>query len=103
MWHDNTTEPPQSVVDSLASYKVPIVIEKRDRPLNERFRRSDNIKTNCVLAIDDDMIYKPTDVEMGYQVWKAFGQGRTRMVGYIKRAASKEGKYLIRIRKKAYR
>lgn len=85
MWHDNTTEPSAATMDSFASYAVPIVLERRSISLNERFRMSENVQTNCVLAIDDDMRYAAADVELGYEVWKEFGQGRRRMVGYIAR------------------
>jgi hypothetical protein len=49
--------------------------------------KTDDIKTGCVLAMDDDMTYEHEDVEFAYQVWKEYGEGRARMSGMIARAS----------------
>lgn len=85
LWHDNTTSPPSDFLDSISSYPVPVIIEPRHISLNQRFHTSENVVTDCVLTIDDDMRYKPEDIEFGYQAWKELGQGRKRMVGYVAR------------------
>ena len=94
LWNEVDTEPPQSLVKSLPSFNVPVIIEQRHiNSLNQRFHETEYITTECVLAMDDDMLYHPEDVEFGYQTWKSFGQGRKRMIGYHQRAVSTDGRY----------
>lgn len=82
-------------MDSLPTLQVPIFIQRPPQnSLNNRFRESQYITTECTLAIDDDMLYNPKDIEFGYQVWKDLGQGRKRMVGYQPRGAAADGAYL---------
>jgi len=93
MWHDDETEPATSLLQTLGSYKVPVVLEHRGRSLNERFRRSENVQTDCILSIDDDLEFSHADVELGYQTWKEFGSGRQRMIGYMPREVSASHDY----------
>lgn len=97
LWNEIETSPPSSLVESLPSYPVSVVIEQRHiNSLNQRFHKSDNMKTDCILAMDDDILFKPADIELGYQAWKNYGLGRKSMVGYIPRQASKDGVYVWR-------
>ncbi|KAI9697350.1 MAG: hypothetical protein M1820_007856 [Bogoriella megaspora] len=95
LWNDVENEPPTSFTDTLTSYTVPIIIEQRGiNSLNQRFKLSENIRTNAILAIDDDIIFKPEDIELGYQTWHQYGLGRKRMVGYVPREV-RDGTYVV--------
>lgn len=95
LWNDIDTEPPRSLLRSAHDLPVPVVFEQRQvNSLNERFRRTENIRTECVLSVDDDIYIQPDDVEAGFQAWRQFGQGRRRMVGYFPRAMASDGAYL---------
>jgi alpha-1,4-N-acetylglucosaminyltransferase EXTL3 len=52
--------------------------------------KTNDVKTKCILAMDDDMLLDPKDIEFGYQTWKTFGGGRSRMVGFIPRVSNKD-------------
>jgi hypothetical protein len=94
-WVDTETEPPADFVSSLPSYKVPVIIEQlTSRSLNERFRAGKNTRTEAILSIDDDLLFAPEHVELGYQTWKDVAVGRLGMVGYFAREALEDGRYL---------
>jgi hypothetical protein len=97
LWNDIENEPPETLLRSLDNYKkVPVIIEQRHiNSLNQRFRKSENIKTECVLSLDDDMLFKPEDVQLGYESWKQYGQGRRRMLGYVAREVTKDNSYMV--------
>jgi hypothetical protein len=94
IWNDDTP-PTQEFLDSLTKYKVPITIEQRHvNSKNERFRASENMRTAAIFALDDDMRFKPEDVEFAYQAWREYGQGRRRMLGLVAREVGPDGEYL---------
>jgi hypothetical protein len=93
-WVDTEHDPPKDFLKSLSSYSVPVIIERMtSRSLNERFRPSKDARTEAVLSIDDDLLFAPEDVELGYQTWKALAVGRLGMVGYFAREALEDGIY----------
>jgi len=93
----NNAEPvPQDLQQLMSAYPVEVIIEMRaSTSKNERFHIDEYIRTAGILAIDDDMIFDPVDIEFGYQVWRDFGQGRRRMAGYISRETTPEGSYIV--------
>lgn len=94
IWNNIDERPPADLVELASSYSVPVIIEERGRnSLNERFYPTPAIKTECVFAMDDDMVFTAKDVENGYQAWRTFGLGRKRMVGFVPRDASDDGVY----------
>lgn len=97
LWVDLENGPPQDFLSSLDKYqKVPVIVEHpRDKSLNQRFRRSENIKTEAVLSLDDDMLFEPYSIQLGFDAWKQYGQGRRRMVGYVAREVGKDGSYMV--------
>ncbi|KAK5163868.1 uncharacterized protein LTR77_010262 [Saxophila tyrrhenica] len=93
IWN-NEEDAPASLNRSIAKYPVPVVLERRARnSKNERFRRTPAITTAAVLALDDDMVIIPRDVEYGFQAWQTHRYPRSRMVGYVRRRVSADGHY----------
>jgi hypothetical protein len=102
IWN-NEEDAPDSFTQLLIKYPVPVVLERRERnSKNERFRRTSAITTAAVLALDDDMVILPRDVEYGFQAWQTHHKPRTRMVGYIRRYIDKNGKYLAKPGERGY-
>ena len=72
--------------------KVPIVVIKTERnALSNRFIPYPEIKTNCVLALDDDIDYITIDeIEFGFQMWRSMPD---RLIGWPSRVHyKKDGK-----------
>lgn len=97
LWNDIENDPPEDFLRSLDKFKkVPVIVEQRHiNSLNQRFRKTENIVTECVLSLDDDMLFKPADIQLGYDTWKQYGQGRRRMVGYVAREATADKVYMV--------
>ncbi|GIZ49327.1 hypothetical protein CKM354_001235900 [Cercospora kikuchii] len=96
LWNDIENDPPPSFLGTLDTYRVPVVLEQRHiNSLNQRFHPTEHVKTNCVFSVDDDMIFKPEDVEYGYQAWKDQNKGRQRMLGFIAREVRRKGQQVI--------
>jgi hypothetical protein len=93
MWHDAETPPTPDLLANVTGHPIEVTVEMRGASLNERFRRSDNVRTAAVLSIDDDLLFKPEDIELGYQAWKGYGGGRRRMVGYMQRQITPSHEY----------
>lgn len=53
-----------------------------DKTLSRKFRDAVSIKTGTVLAIDDDILIPPENVEYGFEIWK---KHPTQLVGYLAR------------------
>ncbi|KAI7553854.1 hypothetical protein KC331_g946 [Hortaea werneckii] len=93
IWN-NEEDAPGWLNKTLTKYQVPIVLERRARnSKNYRFQRTPAIETAAVLALDDDMVIKPRDVEYAFQSWQMYRYPRKRMVGYIRRRVSPQGDY----------
>lgn len=97
LWNDVENEPPEDFLRSLDKYeKVPVIVEQRHiNSLNQRFFKSENIVTECVLSLDDDMLFEPDDIQLGFDTWKQYGQGRRRMVGFVAREATSDNAYMV--------
>lgn len=97
LWNDVENEPPEDFLRSLDKFKrVPVIVEQRHiNSLNQRFHKSESIKTEAVLSLDDDMLFEPDDIQLGYDTWKQYGQGRRRMLGYVAREASDDDAYMV--------
>lgn len=98
LWNDIENDPPEDFLRSLDMFKkVPVIVEQRNiNSLNQRFRKSANILTECVLSLDDDMLFEPDDIQLGYDTWKQYGQGRHRMLGYVAREATDDNAYMVK-------
>ncbi|XP_039393219.1 exostosin-2 isoform X3 [Mauremys reevesii] len=79
VWNNQNKNPPE---DSLwPKIRVPLkVVKTTENKLSNRFFPYDEIETEAVLAIDDDIIMLTSDeLQFGYEVWREFPD---RLVGY---------------------
>ncbi|XP_044537793.1 exostosin-2-like [Gracilinanus agilis] len=79
VWNNQNKNPPE---DSLwPKIRVPLkVVRTAENKLSNRFFPYDEIETEAVLAIDDDIIMLTADeLQFGYEVWREFPD---RLVGY---------------------
>ncbi|XP_043765857.1 exostosin-2 isoform X2 [Cervus elaphus] len=79
VWNNQNKNPPE---DSLwPKIRVPLkVVRTAENKLSNRFFPYDEIETEAVLAIDDDIIMLTSDeLQFGYEVWREFPD---RLVGY---------------------
>ncbi|CAI9717518.1 exostosinexostosin-2-like [Octopus vulgaris] len=80
VWNNQNKEPPQSWPKIGKPLKV---VKTRENKLGNRFFPYSEIKTDCILALDDDIIMLTADeLEFGYQVWREFSD---RLVGFPSR------------------
>ncbi|KAI6782774.1 Exostosin-3 [Emericellopsis cladophorae] len=54
--------------------------------LNEKLRPDPGYRTAAILLSDDDVFYRPSDLEFVFQIWREFGQDR--LVGALARCIS---------------
>ncbi|XP_036836816.1 exostosin-2 [Oncorhynchus mykiss] len=79
VWNNQNKSPPE---DSLwPKIAAPLkVVRTKENKLSNRFFPYDEIETEAVLAIDDDIIMLTSDeLQFGYEVWREFPD---RLVGY---------------------
>uniref|UniRef100_A0A671PJ21 Exostosin-2 n=1 Tax=Sinocyclocheilus anshuiensis TaxID=1608454 RepID=A0A671PJ21_9TELE len=79
VWNNQNKSPPE---ESLwPKVTVPLkVVRTKENKLSNRFFPFDEIETEAVLAIDDDIIMLTSDeLQFGYEVWREFPD---RLVGY---------------------
>ncbi|MCI4383099.1 hypothetical protein PGIGA_G00022410 [Pangasianodon gigas] len=79
VWNNQNKSPPEeSLWPKIA---VPLkVVRTKENKLSNRFFPFDEIETEAVLAIDDDIIMLTSDeLQFGYEVWREFPD---RLVGY---------------------
>lgn len=82
-------EPPDWL--ELDSYKVPVYIEKaRRNSLTERFRQPAKMRTHAGLWIDDDLEFRPADIELGFETYRQMGSHQHRIVGFSGRMVNKD-------------
>ncbi|XP_014769129.1 exostosin-2 [Octopus bimaculoides] len=80
VWNNQNKEPPQNWPKIGKPLKV---VKTRENKLGNRFFPYSEIKTDCILALDDDIIMLTADeLEFGYQVWREFSD---RLVGFPSR------------------
>lgn len=79
VWNNQKKEPPG--VDQWPAISVPLrIIKTTKNVLSNRFYPYDEIETNAVLSIDDDIVMlTPDEIQFGYQAWREFPD---RLVGY---------------------
>ncbi|XP_072164852.1 exostosin-2-like [Diadema setosum] len=79
--HQEKTPPP---ADHWPKINKPLkVVQTKENKLSNRFYPYDEIETECILAIDDDIIMlTPDELEFGYGVWREFPD---RLVGFPSR------------------
>uniref|UniRef100_UPI00358EA983 exostosin-2 isoform X2 n=1 Tax=Myxine glutinosa TaxID=7769 RepID=UPI00358EA983 len=79
VWNNQNKNPPPSTV--WPRLNVPLrVVQTQENKLSNRFFPYEEIETEAVLAIDDDIIMlTPDELQFGYEVWREFPD---RLVGY---------------------
>ncbi|XP_071791199.1 exostosin-2-like [Asterias amurensis] len=79
VWNNQEKAPPE--VEKWPKINKPLkVVQTKENKLSNRFYPYDEIETECVLAIDDDILMlTPDELEFGYEVWREFPD---RLVGY---------------------
>ncbi|KAG8438370.1 hypothetical protein GDO86_008885 [Hymenochirus boettgeri] len=79
VWNNQNKNPPE--VSLWPKIRVPLkVVKTAENKLSNRFFPYDEIETEAVLAIDDDIIMLTSDeLQFGYEVWREFPD---RLVGY---------------------
>ncbi|KAG2462730.1 EXT2 protein, partial [Polypterus senegalus] len=79
VWNNQNKDPPEE--SQWPKITVPLkVVRTTENKLSNRFFPYDEIETEAVLAIDDDIIMLTSDeLQFGYEVWREFPD---RLVGY---------------------
>lgn len=87
-WSDLINPPPYSELDEISNkYKVKIIVDTYDQnSLNNRFSPLNNLTTDAVLSIDDDVFIQCLDIEFGFGVWRDYPNT---IVGYFPRPVSR--------------
>uniref|UniRef100_A0AAQ6ICW4 Exostosin-2 n=1 Tax=Anabas testudineus TaxID=64144 RepID=A0AAQ6ICW4_ANATE len=79
VWNNQNKSPPEESLWPKISVPLKVVRTKENK-LSNRFFPYDEIETEAVLAIDDDIIMLTSDeLQFGYEVWREFPD---RLVGY---------------------
>uniref|UniRef100_A0A8C7XMY1 Exostosin-2 n=1 Tax=Oryzias sinensis TaxID=183150 RepID=A0A8C7XMY1_9TELE len=79
VWNNQNKSPPEESLWPKVSVPLKVVRTKENK-LSNRFFPYDEIETEAVLAIDDDIIMLTSDeLQFGYEVWREFPD---RLVGY---------------------
>uniref|UniRef100_A0A668TGY0 Exostosin-2 n=2 Tax=Pseudocrenilabrinae TaxID=318546 RepID=A0A668TGY0_OREAU len=79
VWNNQNKSPPEETLWPKISVPLKVVRTKENK-LSNRFFPYDEIETEAVLAIDDDIIMLTSDeLQFGYEVWREFPD---RLVGY---------------------
>ena len=82
VWNNQEVEPPPAA-DWPKLARPFQVVRTRANVLSNRFYPYDEIKTECILSMDDDIVMLTADeLEFGYQVWREFPD---RIVGFPSR------------------
>ncbi|XP_055335546.1 exostosin-2-like [Paramacrobiotus metropolitanus] len=82
MWNDQDAQPPSA--EKWPQINKPLkVLQTKDNDLNNRFLPYDDIETEAILNLDDDILMLTVDeIEFGYQVWLEHSD---RLVGFPSR------------------
>ncbi|XP_014661845.1 PREDICTED: exostosin-2-like [Priapulus caudatus] len=82
VWNNQNKDPPQTSMWPRINKPLKVV-QTRANKLSNRFYPYDEIETEAILAIDDDIVMLTADeLEFGYQVWREFPD---RLVGFPSR------------------
>ncbi|KAI6232704.1 Exostosin-like 3 [Aphelenchoides fujianensis] len=89
VWNNPDREPP----DSWPKLHVPVLFIKAERnSLNNRFLPYDQIRTEAVLSLDDDIDFKAPEIVFAFRVWR---ENRERIVGLPARYHARYGDELF--------
>ncbi|KAK3595238.1 hypothetical protein CHS0354_021555 [Potamilus streckersoni] len=82
IWNNQQKHPPQ--MSAWPNIGKPLkVIQTHQNKLSNRFFPYDEIETECILALDDDIVMLTADeLEFGYEVWREFSD---RLIGFPSR------------------
>lgn len=84
VWNNFNEKEPESFV---SDHGVAVRYRKPPRDsLNEKLWPDPAYRTQAILLSDDDVFYRPEDLEFVFQTWRKFG--RTRLTGALARCAS---------------
>ncbi|KAK7476210.1 hypothetical protein BaRGS_00032564 [Batillaria attramentaria] len=82
VWNNQNKQPPPLSSWPYIGKTVKVVQTKKNK-LSNRFFPYDEIETECILALDDDIVMLTADeLEFGYEVWREFPD---RLVGFPSR------------------
>lgn len=82
VWNNQVKAPPQASLWPKISKPLKVVQTRHNR-LSNRFYPYDEIETEAILALDDDILMLTVDeLEFGYEVWREFSD---RLVGFPSR------------------
>lgn len=82
VWNNQNTSPPQAAMWPKINKPLKVV-QTSENKLSNRFYPYDEIETEAILAIDDDIVMLTADeLEFGFEVWREFPD---RIVGYPSR------------------
>ncbi|CAL1539459.1 unnamed protein product [Lymnaea stagnalis] len=82
VWNNQEILPPPMSQWPNTGKPIKVIITKYNR-LSNRFYPYDEIETECILALDDDIVMlTPDEMEFGYEVWR---EHPDRLVGYPSR------------------
>ncbi|RBR09923.1 uncharacterized protein FIESC28_09669 [Fusarium coffeatum] len=88
IWGDIQADMPKSFK---SKHNVPVRFRMAFKDsLNEKLRPDPQIETQAVLLTDDDVYYRPKDLEFVFQSWRKFG--RYRLTGALARCADVDAK-----------
>lgn len=86
VWNNLDQETPP---DYVSEYGVPVRYRMSTaNSLNQKLIPDSDFETKAVLLTDDDVYYKPDDLEWVFQSWRKFGQYR--LVGALPRCADQD-------------
>ncbi|KAF4333145.1 exostosin-like 3 [Fusarium beomiforme] len=91
IWGDVDDVPPTNFT---SKHGVPVRYRRGlQDSLNEKLRPDPDFKTQAILLTDDDVYYRPSDLEFVFQTWRKFG--RYRLTGALARCydTDAEGHY----------
>ena len=88
VWNNLDQAPP---LNFTSPHRVPVRyrVPPRDS-LNEKLWPDPAYETKAILLSDDDVYYRPSDLEYVFRIWREFGQDR--LVGALARCASVNGR-----------
>ncbi|OAA41637.1 EXTL2, alpha-1,4-N-acetylhexosaminyltransferase [Metarhizium rileyi] len=86
VWNDVENRPPANYK---SKYGVPVRYrQSKENSLNQKLWPDPTYETQAIFLSDDDIYYKPKDLEFVFQTWRKFG--RRRMTGGFTRCALQE-------------
>lgn len=82
-------DPPEWL--GLDTHKVPVHLEKaRRNSLTERFRQPAKMRTQSGLWIDDDLEFRPEDIELAFETYRQLGSHQHRIIGFSGRLVDQD-------------